>query len=93
MATCCYEHIRDPCEDYVEVHDGPSLSSPVLRKLCGRFIRFFLQTTTNSAFIVFHSDNHTSLEDVGFKAFYAAIGKDPTSNAQIFVLYKYVLHL
>jgi hypothetical protein len=73
----------DPCEDYVEVHDGPSLSSPVLRKLCGRFIRFFLQTTTNSAFIVFHSDNHTSLEDVGFKAFYAAIDIDECASDDI----------
>ncbi|KAL5010260.1 hypothetical protein ScPMuIL_012565 [Solemya velum] len=54
--------------DYVEIHDGADLSSPLIGRYCGSVIPGRIRTTGNTMFLNFVSDSSVSLE--GFKASY-----------------------
>ncbi len=52
--------------DYLEIRDGISDSSPVLKKLCGSNLPTPIKSTNNMMFIKFVSDS--SVEKQGFTA-------------------------
>ncbi|TGZ60201.1 hypothetical protein CRM22_008660 [Opisthorchis felineus] len=56
--TCVY--------DYLEIRDGPSESSPLLKKLCGSQLPNPIKSTNNIMFVKFVSDS--SVEKQGFTA-------------------------
>ncbi|VDM01211.1 unnamed protein product, partial [Schistocephalus solidus] len=54
--------------DYVEIFDGPSLSSPFISKLCGAGLSQMVNTTKNSMTLRFISDY--GIQNRGFEATY-----------------------
>ncbi|XP_015795561.2 cubilin-like, partial [Tetranychus urticae] len=52
--------------DYLEIWDGPSRDSPLLRRLCGSSDPMIFKSSTNSLLLVFHSDEEYTSS--GFEA-------------------------
>ncbi|XP_072307339.1 cubilin [Eucyclogobius newberryi] len=55
--------------DYVEVHDGPLLSSPLLAHVCGSTLPSAITSTSNTISVRFRSDS--SRNHRGFRAFFS----------------------
>ena len=58
--------------DYLSVHNGSSLSAPMIGKYCGSQTPFSVMSTVSSLFMMFRSDS--SLNYKGFNATYELIG-------------------
>ncbi|BHF77938.1 Bone morphoproteintic protein 1 [Sparganum proliferum] len=56
----------DCLQDYLEIHDGPSTSFPVIRKLCGYGMQAPVRSTNNTMTVHFVANN--SIERQGFLA-------------------------
>ncbi|CAL1576609.1 unnamed protein product [Knipowitschia caucasica] len=70
--------------DYVEIHDGPSESSPVLAHVCGSTLPPAITSTSNTIYVRFRSDaskNHRGFRAVFSEACGASIMADDVGGA------------
>ncbi|XP_053714419.1 cubilin isoform X1 [Synchiropus splendidus] len=73
------EQQSDCAYDYVMIHDGPTISSPVLARVCGSTIPPAITSTQNTIYVRFRSD--TSIHHRGFSArFSEACGSTITTD-------------
>nr|XP_022292249.1 mucin-4-like isoform X6 [Crassostrea virginica] len=60
------------CYDFVEIYDGSSTSSPVLRKVCGTTLPAIITSTNTSMTLKFSSDGYST--KLGYKAIISPVG-------------------
>ena len=59
--------------DYVSIHNGSSLSSPMIGKYCGSQSPFSVVSTASSLVMMFKSDSSINMQ--GFNASYELVGE------------------
>jgi len=62
--------------DFIRIYDGPSASSPFMRRLCGFFVPNDLIGTSSSMFIRFQTNGGTTFQ--GYQINYSNVGKKHT---------------
>uniref|UniRef100_A0A8C4D9G2 Cubilin n=1 Tax=Dicentrarchus labrax TaxID=13489 RepID=A0A8C4D9G2_DICLA len=63
------EHHTNCSWDYVAIHDGPTISSPLLAHVCGNSLPASITSTQNTIYVRFRSDSSRSHR--GFSAFFS----------------------
>uniref|UniRef100_A0A4W6F2P1 Cubilin n=1 Tax=Lates calcarifer TaxID=8187 RepID=A0A4W6F2P1_LATCA len=63
------EHHSNCTWDYVAIHDGPTISSPLLARVCGTTLPPAITSTQNTIFVRFRSDSSRSHR--GFSAYFS----------------------
>nr|XP_022336156.1 cubilin-like [Crassostrea virginica] len=69
------------CYDFVEIYDGSSTSSPVLRKVCGTTLPAIINSTDTSMTLKFSSDGFST--NLGYKAIISPVGTDNSTTTAI----------
>lgn len=67
--------------DFLEIHDGPNLLSPLVGSFNGTLVPQFLFSSTNFLYLLFTTDNSRS--NAGFKILYES--KSETNTAHLSV--------
>lgn len=74
------EESKNCTADYVEIRNGKNINAPLIAKYCGKTLPGTIEASTQSLYIVFHSDELAAFK--GFKAQWSSTSKTQSSTPE-----------